>query len=136
MKKVVVIGAGIGGLSAAALLAQKGHRVVVVEKNDKPGGRINYFEAEGFRFDMGPSWYWMPDVFENFFNRFGHTTDDFYSLTRLDPSYSVYYKDSQLNLPADYKALNKLFESIEPGSGAHLDDFLSEAAYKLSLIHI
>ena len=130
MKKVVVIGAGIGGLSAAALLAQKGHRVVVVEKNDKPGGRINYFEAEGFRFDMGPSWYWMPDVFENFFNRFGHTTDDFYSLTRLDPSYSVYYKDSQLNLPANYKALNKLFESIEPGSGAHLDDFLSEAAYK------
>ena len=130
MKKVVVIGAGIGGLSAAALLAQKGLNVTVLEKNDKPGGRINYFEAKGFRFDMGPSWYWMPEVFENFFNKFGYTSDDFYSLKRLDPSYVVFFEKSRLIIPSNYSDLKALFESIEKGSGNRLDAFLKEAEYK------
>jgi len=89
MKNIVVIGSGLAGMSAAAVLAKEGHKVTVLEKNDKPGGRINYFEAEGFRFDMGPSWYWMPEVFEDFYKLFGYQTKDFYKLKRLDPSYQV-----------------------------------------------
>jgi len=131
LKKVVVIGAGIAGLSAAASLAKEGLEVTVLEKNDKAGGRINSFSAEGFTFDMGPSWYWMPEVFENFYNKFGHTTADFYELTRLDPSYKVIFeKGEKINVPADYNSLLDLFESIEPGSAERLQKFLTHAEYK------
>lgn len=130
MKKAVVIGAGIGGLSAASVLAQAGWEVTVIEKNNKPGGRINYFQAEGFTFDMGPSWYWMPEAFENFYKKFGHTASDFYQLKRLDPSYKVFFKESIVNLPASYKGVQELFERIEQGSAKKLDEFLEEAAYK------
>lgn len=130
MKKVVIIGAGIGGLSAASVLAQKGYAVTVIEKNDKPGGRINFFEAEGFKFDMGPSWYWMPEVFDNFYELFGHKREEFYDLIRLDPSYKVVFREEDIDMPADYKALRQLFESRDKGSGARLDKFLNNAAYK------
>ena len=130
MKKVIIVGAGIGGLSAASILAKEGYDVTVLEKNDKPGGRINYFKADGFTFDMGPSWYWMPEVFEQFYNKFGYTCSDFYKLIRLDPSYKVVFKDDKINLPADFKELQSLFDSIEPGSGAKLDKFLAVAKYK------
>ncbi len=130
MKKVVIIGAGIGGLSAASVLAQKGYEVTVLEKNDKPGGRINFFEAEGFTFDMGPSWYWMPEVFDNFYERFGHQRKDFYDLKRLDPSYKVVFKDEDIDMPANYNSLRNLFESRDKGSGKRLDKFLDHAAYK------
>ena len=91
---IAVIGAGFAGLSAAALLAKDGHRVTLYEKNDSIGGRARLFSEKGFVFDMGPSWYWMPEVFENYYNRFGYSASDFYELKRLDPSYSVFWLNS------------------------------------------
>ena len=130
MKKVVVIGSGFAGLSAASFMAKAGWDVTLLEKNNQPGGRAQKFEASGFTFDMGPSWYWMPDVFERYFNCFGKKVADYYSLTRLDPSYSVYYPQNKIDIPADYNELRNLFESIETGSAKNLNKFLEEAAYK------
>ena len=111
-------------------MAKAGWDVTVVEKQSTPGGRARQLKAAGFTFDMGPSWYWMPDVFERFFNCFGKKVADYYQLKRLDPSYRVYWKDSPMDVPADYSELKKLFESIEPGSGDQLDSFMEEALYK------
>src|SRR6478672_2204162 len=111
-------------------MAKAGWKVTVVEQHALPGGRARKFEADGFCFDMGPSWYWMPDVFEKFFQSFGKKLSDYYQLERLDPSYRVHYKNDTLDIPADYAQLKQLFESIETGAGARLDDFLKEAAYK------
>lgn len=130
MKKVVVIGSGFAGMSAACFMAKAGWNVTVLEKNDMPGGRARQLKEAGFTFDMGPSWYWMPDVFEHFFNCFGKKTADYYQLQRLDPSYRVYWKDDEMDIPADYPAIKNLFEKIEPGGGNALDRFLQEAAYK------
>ena len=129
-KKVIVIGAGFAGLSAASFMAKAGWQVTVLEKNAIPGGRARQMKAEGFTFDMGPSWYWMPEVFERYFNQFGKKVSDYYILERLDPSYRVYWQEEPMDIPADYEALKQLFESVEPGSGASLDKFLEEAAYK------
>ena len=102
-----------------------------MEKNAQPGGRAAVWEHEGFRFDMGPSWYWMPDIFDRFFARFGRQTEEFYSLTRLDPSYRVYFEDeSVVDVPAGMEALEALFESREPGSAQRLRDFLEQAEFK------
>jgi len=128
--KALVIGAGFAGLSAASFLAKKGWEVTIVEKNEMPGGRARKFEAEGFTFDMGPSWYWMPDVFEKYFGSFGKKVSDFYQLQRLDPSYRVYFEKATWDLPANYEALKNLFESIETGAANALDLFLAEAKYK------
>lgn len=131
MKKLVVIGGGFAGLAAACFLAKEGNEVTVIEKNDSLGGRCRSFEAEGFLFDMGPSWYWMPDVFERFYQIFGYTTADFYELKRLDPSYQVIYEDGDiLSVPADYSELKAQFEKYEPGSSKQLDKFLEDGAYK------
>jgi phytoene desaturase len=131
LKKVIVIGSGFAGLAAACCLAKEGFDVVVLEKNDCPGGRARQFETEGFVFDMGPSWYWMPDVFEEFFAHFGKKVADYYHLVRLDPSYQVFFgKNDRVEIPAQMPALEALFEQIEPGSTAALRRFLSEAAYK------
>ncbi len=112
-------------------MAKAGWQVIVLEKHHTPGGRARQLSADGFVFDMGPSWYWMPDVFEHFFNSFGKKVSDYYQLKRLDPSYRVYWPGNEaMDVPADYEALKHLFESIEPGSGARLDQFLKEAAYK------
>jgi phytoene desaturase len=89
---VVIIGAGFAGLSAAAFMARGGWQVTVVEKNHTAGGRAQQLVSDGFTFDMGPSWYWMPDVFERFFNQFGKSVSDYYSLARLNPSYRVYWQ--------------------------------------------
>lgn len=130
-KKVIVIGSGFAGLSAACNLAAAGFDVVVLEKNDVPGGRARKYEADGFMFDMGPSWYWMPDVFEQFFARFGKKVSDYYDLKRLDPSYVVWFgENDRMDVPADMPALEAMFERYEPGSTAHLRKFLKEAAYK------
>ncbi|WP_347156465.1 phytoene desaturase family protein [Pontibacter chitinilyticus] len=129
--KVVVIGAGFSGLSAATCLADQGYAVTVLEKNSTPGGRARSFSTEGFTFDMGPSWYWMPDVFEAYFNRFGKKAADYYKLKRLDPSYTVIFsEDDFMQVPASLEQLRQLFEQMEPGSAAQLDRFLEQAAYK------
>jgi phytoene desaturase len=131
LKKVIVIGAGFAGLSAATRLADRGFDVTILEKHDTAGGRARVFEADGFVFDMGPSWYWMPDVFENYFAQFAKKPSDYYNLVRLDPSYTVVFdKDTSVGLPADFEALKALFESLESGAGQRLEDFMEQAAYK------
>lgn len=131
MKKVVVIGSGFAGISAACFLAKAGFNVTILEKNQQAGGRARVFEKEGFTFDMGPSWYWMPDVFERFFNQFGTTVAEHYHLTRLDPSYRVYFGPGDyFDVPADWKQLAAEFEKWETGAAQKLDKFLSEAEIK------
>jgi phytoene desaturase len=130
LKKVVIIGSGFAGMSAAAFMAKAGWQVTVLEQHDRPGGRARQLKADGFVFDMGPSWYWMPDVFERFFASFGKTVSDYYQLQRLDPSYRVYWPDGPMDIPADYGELRQRFEQLEPGSGGKLDKFMQEAAYK------
>ena len=129
-KTVIIIGSGFSGLSAACFMAKAGWKVTVLEKHEIPGGRARKFESDGFTFDMGPSWYWMPDVFERFFKQFGKSVSEYYTLQRLDPSYRVYWPDGPIDIPADYAQLKQLFESIEPGSSIKLDLFLEQAEYK------
>lgn len=129
-KAVIIIGSGFAGLSAASFMAKAGWQVTVVEKHTTPGGRARQFSDAGFTFDMGPSWYWMPDVFERYFKQFGKSVADYYQLKRLDPSYRVYWPDGPVDIPANYEELQSLFDTIEPGTGAKLDLFLKEAAYK------
>jgi phytoene desaturase len=130
LKKVVIIGSGFAGISAAAFMAKAGWEVTVLEKNPTTGGRASVLLADGFTFDMGPSWYWMPGVFERFFNCFGKKVSDYYELQRLDPSYRVYWPDDSMDVPADYNELKIVFEKLEPGSGEMLDKFMQEAAFK------
>lgn len=131
MKTAIVIGSGFAGLSAAASLAQEGYEVTVLEKNSQAGGRARQFKENGFVFDMGPSWYWMPDVFEKYFAKFGKKVSDFYQLDRLDPSYQVIYTmEDTLKIPAQLEPLYQLFEKEEPGSSQFLKKFLKDAAYK------
>ncbi len=133
-KKIAIIGSGFAGLSAATFAASEGHEVHLYEKNSTIGGRARQFEAEGFVFDMGPSWYWMPDVFERYFSKFGHNVSDLYQLIKLDPSFRIYYgKDEFINVPNNSVDLKKLFESIEIGAGEKLTAFLKEAEYKYNV---
>lgn len=130
-KSVAVIGAGFAGLSAATTLSDAGFNVTIYEKNSTPGGRARKFEVDGFSFDMGPSWYWMPDVFDRYFERFDKKVDEYYHLKRLDPSYKVIFGDNDVwDVPAQMSQLYKLFDKIEPGSSRKLEKFLNEAAYK------
>ncbi|MBX2969525.1 MAG: phytoene desaturase [Cyclobacteriaceae bacterium] len=134
MKKVAVIGSGFAGLSAASHLAREGYAVTVFEKNSSAGGRARKFEAQGFTFDMGPSWYWMPDVFERYFAAFGKKPSDYYSLERLSPSYRIYYsKDDVLDIPASVEGLCNMFDQLEPGSSKNLLRFLEEGKYKYNI---
>lgn len=131
MSHIVIIGSGFAGLSSAAYLAKEGHDVTVIEKNEGPGGRASQFSEQGFVFDMGPSWYWMPEVFENFYKHFGKTASDFYDLKRLDPSYRVFFKNNKMvDVPAGEDAVVDLVESMEAGAGEKLRNFLVEAKYK------
>ena len=130
-KNIVVIGSGFAGLCAASTAAKAGHRVILIEKNDQLGGRARVWRESGFTFDMGPSWYWMPEVFENFYQQFGKTTVDFYELKRLSPSYRIYFGENDIvDVPSNFQELRNLFESIEPGSGEKLMRFLNDAKYK------
>jgi phytoene desaturase len=129
-KTAIVIGCGFAGLSAASFLAKQGWKVTVVEKNNMPGGRARQLKVDGFIFDMGPSFYWMPDVFERYFQQFGRKVNDYYSLTRLDPSYRIYWNDGYTDMPADFSSLKSVFESLERGSGEQLEKYLEGAAYK------
>jgi phytoene desaturase len=129
-KSVLVIGSGFAGLSAASFMAKEGWDVTVIEKNSTPGGRARQLKENGFTFDMGPSFYWMPDVFERYFEQFGKKVADYYSLHRLDPSYRIYWDDGYTDMPADYEGVKAVFESIEPGSADKLEKYLKGAAYK------
>ncbi|HEX2629775.1 MAG TPA: phytoene desaturase family protein [Chitinophagaceae bacterium] len=129
-RSVIVIGAGFAGLSAATFMAKEGWDVTVIDQNDTPGGRARQHKENGFTFDMGPSFYWMPDVFDRYFAQFNKKTSDYYSLERLDPSYRIYWKDGYTDMPADFNELKNVFESFETGAGAKLEKYLSGAAYK------
>lgn len=129
-KKLIVIGSGFAGLAAASFMAQAGWQVTVLEKNTQPGGRAARLSHLGYTFDMGPSFYWMPDVFEKYFSQFGKKVSDYYQLTRLDPSYRIYWPDGYTDLHADFDLLKKEFEAIEPGSAVKLERYLQGAAYK------
>ncbi|MEI8135998.1 MAG: phytoene desaturase family protein [Bacteroidota bacterium] len=129
-KKIAIIGAGLSGLSSACYLAKHGYDVTVYEKHTTIGGRSRSYTENGFTFDMGPSWYWMPDVFEKFFGDFGKKVSDYYDLVRLSPGYRVFFKDDQLDVPANLEDLYALFDHYEQGSGNNLKQFLKEAEYK------
>lgn len=132
MARLAVIGAGFSGLSAATHLAAAGHEVHVYEKHDRAGGRARqYSTPEGYVFDMGPSWYWMPGVFENYFSEFGYKVSDLYELKLLDPAFDMIFKEHKvLSIPASYEKLIDLFESVEEASGKKLQDFMIGAKYK------
>jgi phytoene desaturase len=132
-KKVIIIGSGFAGLSAASFMAKSGWKVDVIEKHDIPGGRARRLERDGFTFDIGPSWYWMPDVFERYFAAFGKKPSDYYDLIRLDPSYRIFWSDGPMDIPASYKELSALLESLEPGAASKLDKFMEEAEYKYNV---
>ena len=135
MARIAVIGSGFSGLSAAAYLSREGHEVHVFEKNDEPGGRARQFRTDsGFLFDMGPSWYWMPGVFEKFFSDFGHRSSDFYKLKLLNPSFEITFGDESMQIPYDFQALCDLFESIEKGAAHQLKKFMAEAELKFTLV--
>ena len=132
-KNICVIGSGFSGLSSATYLANKGHNVYVLEKNSKLGGRARKFSSKGFTFDMGPSWYWMPDVFEKYFKDFDKDINQYLNLKRLDPSYRVFFDDEVIDIPANYESLKELLESMEEGSGDKLDKFLKQAEKKYKI---
>ena len=137
-RAVAVIGSGFGGLSTACFLADAGADVTVYERNEQLGGRASRLYRDGFRFDMGPSWYLMPDVFERFFDYFDREPTDYYDLTRLDPHYGIYFKDGDsIDIPADYRAAIPLFEEYEEGAGAAFEDYLAEAerTYDVGMEH-
>ena len=114
-------------------MAKSGWKVDVIEKHDIPGGRARRLERDGFTFDIGPSWYWMPDVFERYFAAFGKKPSDYYDLIRLDPSYRIFWSDGPMDIPASYKELSALLESLEPGAASKLDKFMEEAEYKYNV---
>ncbi|MFD2890984.1 phytoene desaturase family protein [Flavobacterium chuncheonense] len=127
-KKIAIIGSGFAALAAASYLAQAGHAVSIYEKNATLGGRARRLSKDGFHFDMGPTWYWMPDVFEKFFGDFGKTTSDFYKLHKLSPAYRVYFsKDDSVTISDNLSAIISTFESIEKGSGKKLEKFIKTA---------
>ena len=127
-KKIVIIGSGFSSLSAASYLAKKGFDVHVFEKNYTLGGRARQLKKDGFTFDMGPSWYWMPDVFESFYNDFGKSTKDFYTLNRLDPGYQVVFGENEIIPIGDsLKKIYAVFEKEEAGSSQKLKKFITSA---------
>jgi phytoene desaturase len=129
MSQVNIIGSGFSSLAAACYLAQAGHHVTVFEKNAHLGGRAQVFKKDGFQFDMGPTWYWMPDIFERFFADFGKKPQDYYELIRLDPAYRVYFdKQDYVDISGKLEEIIATFEEIESGSGVQLKKFLANAS--------
>ncbi len=135
-KSVIIIGGGIGGLALACMLGKKGYRVTIVEKNEMTGGRARIFRDQGFTFDMGPSWYMMPDVFEHFFEILGEEITEYYQLQKLSPSYQITLKSDgkSYRFYSDMAKNKELFESIESGAGQVLEEFLAQGKeqYELS----
>lgn len=133
-QKIAVVGSGFSGLSAACYLAKAGYKVSVYEKNAEIGGRARMFEKDGFKFDMGPSWYWMPDVFERFFCDFGKKVSDYYELKKLSPGFQVIFSENEkVVIDSDFSDIINTFESIEKGSGNKLIQFIQNAGYKYQM---
>lgn len=127
-RKVTVIGSGFSSISAACYLAKGGYEVEVYEKNDQLGGRARQFSRDGFKFDMGPTWYWMPDVFERFFADFGRLPSDYYQLEKLGPAYRVYFDEGDyVDIDDSISKIEETFEAIEKGSSKALDKFMKKA---------
>ena len=128
MKSVIIIGSGFSSLASACYMAKAGYQVTVLEKNEQLGGRASLWEHKGFRFDMGPSWYWMPDVFERFFNDFDKKPSDYYQLEKLSPAYRVIFgKNDYIDIADNLKDITQTFEGIEPGSGNKVLKFIEAA---------
>jgi phytoene desaturase len=133
-KKIIIVGAGIGGISAASLLAKQGHNVTVIEKNDHPGGRASVWKKDGFTFDMGPSWYLMPDVFEKYFAEFNKKPENYMQLIRLDPSYRVFFGENDfVDISAKLEKNLDLFESLEPGAKEKMRTYLEKSKYEYDI---
>ena len=127
-KNIYIIGSGFSALSASCYLAKQGYNVTVLEKNDTLGGRARQYKKDGFTFDIGPSWYWMPDVFERFFADFGKKPSDYYTLDKLNPGYEVYFgKKSSLKISENLEDIYRMFEEEEKGSAKHLKTFIDSA---------
>ena len=133
-KKVIIVGAGFGGLAAAGLLARDGFEVIVLEKNEQPGGRASVWKKDGFTFDMGPSWYLMPDVFEKFFAEFKKKPEDYMDLVRLDPSYRVFFSDKDyVDISTDLEKNLELFEKMESGAKEKMKEYLKLSEYEYEI---
>ena len=128
MKKVIIIGSGFSAIAAACYMAKAGYSVQVLEKNEQLGGRASILETDGFKFDMAPSWYWMPDIFERFFADFGKKVSEYYELKKLSPGYRVIFgKDDYIDISDEPEKIIEKFEEIEPGSGKHLRKFMENS---------
>ncbi len=133
-KRIAIIGAGFSGLSAAAYSAQRGYDVSVFEMHDQAGGRARQFSTDnGYVFDMGPSWYWMPDVVDHFFKDFGYKASDFFELVSLDPQFEMIFSDGKFIVPSSFEELKKSFEKLEQGAGNRIDQFMQSAKYKYEI---
>ncbi|MDY7394262.1 phytoene desaturase family protein [Aureibaculum sp. 2210JD6-5] len=128
--KVIIIGSGFSSLAASCYLAKAGYNVTILEKNENIGGRARVFKKDGFKFDMGPSWYWMPDVFESFFSDFDKKSSDYYELSKLGPAYQVYFgKSDSIKIADNLTAIKETFEKVEPGSSKYLQQFIDSAKF-------
>ena len=133
-----IIGAGVGGMATANILAKAGYAVTVYEKASAPGGRMGKLEIDGFTFDTGPSWYLMKEVFEHYFGLFGKRPEDYYSLKKLSPAYKVFYETRPpVTITDSFEKNGALFESIEPGAGKRLGEYTAngEKNYKSALTY-
>ncbi|MGB5554279.1 MAG: phytoene desaturase family protein [Flavobacteriaceae bacterium] len=126
-KTIAIIGSGFSSLSASCYLSNLGYKVTIYEKNDSVGGRARQMKKEGFTFDMGPSWYWMPDIFDKFFADFGKKTADYYTLDKLNPAYKIFFKDDSISIGDSMEKICAEFEHLEKGSAIKLKKFIAEA---------
>ena len=133
MKKAIIIGSGFSGLSSAAFLARSGVNVTILEKNTTIGGRARLFKEKGYTFDMGPSWYWMSGIFDNFFSEFNYKTSDLYDLIKLDPGFKIIFKDQEINIPSEWNDVCKLFDQYEKDGSKKLIKFMHDAEEKYNV---
>ncbi len=134
-KKAIIIGAGIGGLATAALLGKKGYTVTILEKNERIGGRAMQYESEGFTFDMGPSWYHMPEIFDTYFSLFDKKPQDFYTLKKLDPQYRIFFGDeTHTTIVRNLEKNLETFESLEPGVTDKIRAFLTLSKHEYEIV--
>ncbi|MEX0291433.1 MAG: phytoene desaturase family protein [Flavobacteriaceae bacterium] len=126
-KKIIIIGSGFSALSASCYLAKGGYEVLMLEKNPTVGGRARQLTKKGYTFDIGPSWYWMPDIFDRFFNDFGKKTSDYYALDKLSPAYKIFFSDEVITIGDCMAKISKEFDRIEPGSSAVLQKFIKKS---------